>query len=455
MAGNNLCQTRGYGFSFTESDWNKSSNAPSIGKEGGGRERSNTAPTKRSGSSKTNMYISDPSKMSPTSGHQSQTSPNQTTLPPLQSLNLLQTPSPPQQQVQPPVKLASDIPQTVTSTTNSTKRVPVVLQLTTNLLQTYTNINKIYYEHKQKEEKAKVVYNDGYDDHNRDYIVQIGEIFNGRYEVRTHLGKGSFGQVVEAYDHKKKEAVAMKIIKSSPPFYNQALVEINILNQMNQMDPDDSYYVVRLKDHFVHRNHLCIVFELLSLNLYELLRNTSFMGVSLNLIRKFAHQLLSALYFLSELKIIHCDLKPENILLRNPKKSAIKVIDFGSSCFAHEKMYKYIQSRFYRSPEVLLELDYGPSIDMWSLGCILVEMHTGEPLYSGQTELDQVIRIAEVMGLPPENMVRQSPKAKKFFNFYDSNTKYAMKKPMNPRSLHDILGIDAGGPGIMKNTEIL
>ena len=82
------------------------------------------------------------------------------------------------------------------------------------------------------------------------------------------------------------------------------------------------------------RNHLCLVFELLSYNLYDLLRNTNFRGVSLNLTRKFAQQLCTALLFLAtpELNIIHCDLKPENILLCNPKRSAIKIVDFGSSC---------------------------------------------------------------------------------------------------------------------------
>lgn len=82
------------------------------------------------------------------------------------------------------------------------------------------------------------------------------------------------------------------------------------------------------------RNHLCLVFELLSYNLYDLLRNTNFRGVSLNLTRKFAQQLCTALLFLAtpELNVIHCDLKPENILLCNPKRSAIKMIDFGSSC---------------------------------------------------------------------------------------------------------------------------
>jgi len=93
-------------------------------------------------------------------------------------------------------------------------------------------------------------------------------------------------------------------------------------------------FAVRLKTTFMFRNHLCLVFELLSYNLYELLRNTNFRGVSLNLTRKFAQQLCTALLYLStpEINIIHCDLKPENILLCNPKRSAVRIVDFGSSC---------------------------------------------------------------------------------------------------------------------------
>ena len=148
----------------------------------------------------------------------------------------------------------------------------------------------------------------------------------------------------------------------------------------------------------MYRNHQCLVFEMLSLNLYELLKNTQFGGVSLNLIRKFGKQVLQSLSFLSrpDVDIIHCDLKPENILLRHPKKSGIKVIDFGSSCRSNKRMYSYIQSRFYRSPEVMLGLPYSTSIDMWSLGCILVEMHTGEPLFSGSDQFDQMQKIVQV-----------------------------------------------------------
>lgn len=101
-----------------------------------------------------------------------------------------------------------------------------------------------------------------------------------------------------------------------------------------------------------------MVFELLSANLYDLIKKNKFRGLSLNLTRKFAIQILVSLYHLTEHSIIHCDLKPENILLRNISKSGIKLIDFGSGCFESERVYNYIQSRFYRAPEIFLGLEY-------------------------------------------------------------------------------------------------
>jgi len=131
----------------------------------------------------------------------------------------------------------------------------------------------------------------------------------------------------------------------------------------------------------------------------------------LSLIRKFSRHLLKSLEFLSrsDVDIIHCDLKPENILLKNPRRSAIKLIDFGSSCYLNKRAYSYIQSRFYRSPEVLLGLPYTQKIDMWSLGCVCVEMHTGEPLFGGANQADQICRIVDILGMPPASMIRASP----------------------------------------------
>jgi len=187
--------------------------------------------------------------------------------------------------------------------------------------------------------------------------------------------------------------------------------------------------------------HNCLVFELLSLNLYELLRNTRFQGVSLKLIAKFGQQLLCTLGYLNskergDKRVIHCDLKPENVLLRSSKKSAIKVIDFGSACFANQKAYTYIQSRFYRAPEVLLGLNYNGAIDMWSLGCILVEMHTGRPLFDGQNEADQMVKQVEILGVPPRHMLEKNRKAEKFFEIsrHSNPGQYRLKLHLLPHA---------------------
>ncbi len=89
-------------------------------------------------------------------------------------------------------------------------------------------------------------------------------------------------------------------------------------------------------------------------------------------------------------------------MLKSPDKSGIKVIDFGSSCFQDERIYTYIQSRFYRAPEIILGIPYTPAIDMWSFGCILVELFTGYPIFPGENEQEQLSLIMEVRGLPSE-----------------------------------------------------
>jgi dual specificity tyrosine-phosphorylation-regulated kinase 1 len=311
-----------------------------------------------------------------------------------------------------------------------------VRKLSVNMLKTYKYINQVYYENKRKRQAQAQAgaqartYNDGHDDEHSDYIIRVGERINGRYLVHQKIGKGSFGQVVRALDEKRNETVAIKIIKSRRQFTNQAKTEISLLSELNAKESQrgDKQHVVRLFDTFVHHNHQCLVFEMLSYNLYDLLRNTKFFGVSLNLIRKFARQILKALDFLAreDINIIHCDLKPENILLCHMEHSAIKIIDFGSSCKSEKQMYSYIQSRFYRSPEVILGRPYTVAIDMWSLGCIVMELHTGEPLLSGTDEHDQIMRMVAIRGMPPDEMLHTATKTMQFF---EHKTPLEMSEP--------------------------
>jgi dual specificity tyrosine-phosphorylation-regulated kinase 2/3/4 len=152
------------------------------------------------------------------------------------------------------------------------------------------------------------------------------------------------------------------------------------------------------------------------MNLYEFIKAHDFRGFSLKLIRRFTKQLLNSLVLLHNHKVIHCDLKPENILLAHPVHSEIKVIDFGSSCFENEKVYTYIQSRFYRSPEVILGMSYGMPIDMWSVGCILAELFTGYPIFPGENEQEQLACIMEVFGPPEKHLIEKSSRKKLFFD---------------------------------------
>ncbi|KAL3941344.1 MAG: hypothetical protein SGBAC_004289 [Bacillariaceae sp.] len=217
-----------------------------------------------------------------------------------------------------------------------------LMKLSVSLIDTYKRINTVYYEERdtrrgtratEPTKKVQGVKNNGWDDDSYDYIINPGELFYNRYRIQERIGKGSFGQVVRAEDIETKQDVAIKIIKSKKPFQMQAKTEIELLTHLNQKDQDDEHNIVRLIDHFMYRDHQCLVFEMLSLNLCELLKNTQFGGVSLNLIRKFGKQVLMSLMFLAreDVDVIHCDLKPENILLRHPKKSGIKVIDFGQT----------------------------------------------------------------------------------------------------------------------------
>ncbi|CAK7273716.1 dual specificity protein kinase yak1 [Sporothrix epigloea] len=270
---------------------------------------------------------------------------------------------------------------------------------------------------------SKGLKNDGFDNEDSDYILYVNDILGSeeaghknRYLILDVLGQGTFGQVVKCQNLKTQEVVAVKVIKNKTAYFNQSMMEVSVLDLLNtKLDKNDDHHLLRLKDTFIHRQHLCLVFELLSVNLYELIKQNQFRGLSTTLVRVFAQQLLNGLALLNKARLIHCDLKPENILLKNLESPIIKIIDFGSACDERQTVYTYIQSRFYRSPEVLLGLPYSSAIDMWSLGCIVVELFLGLPLFPGSSEYNQVMRIVEMLGNPQNWMIEMGKQAGEFF----------------------------------------
>lgn len=179
-----------------------------------------------------------------------------------------------------------------------------------------------------------------------------------------------------------------------------ALNEINILMSIKKKDIGDRYDILRIKDFIVFHKHICIITEVLDMSLYELLEANHFAPLERHDIRAFAIQILRSLSFLRELGIVHSDLKPENVLLKNQGKVGVKIIDFGTSMFIHETHFLYIQSRFYRAPEIILCAEYDFAIDMWSFGCLLAELFVGTPLFAGDNEQEQLNLIFRVLGLP-------------------------------------------------------
>lgn len=121
---------------------------------------------------------------------------------------------------------------------------------------------------------------------------------------------------------------------------------------------------------------------------------------------------------LQQLGLIHADLKPENIMLVDPMRQPyrVKVIDFGSASHVSKAVCNtYLQSRYYRAPEIILGLPYCEAIDMWSLGCVVAELFLGWPLYPGSSEYDQIRYISQTQGLPTEHMLNNASKTTKFF----------------------------------------
>ncbi|KAF8919835.1 kinase-like protein [Mucidula mucida] len=304
-------------------------------------------------------------------------------------------------------------------------------QLTTSILDTYRICNPQFrYESTHNPRRvltkpSKPAHNEGFDNDDYDYILYVNDWLGTedghKYLILDILGQGTFGQVVKCQNMKTHEIVAVKVVKNKPAYFNQSMMEVTILELLNKTsDPEDEHHILRLHDSFIHRNHLCLVFELLSSNLYELIKQNQFQGLSTQLVKVFMAQLLDAMTVLKDARLIHCDLKPENILLKSLQSPTIKVIDFGSACHERQTVYTYIQSRFYRSPEVLLGMSYTASIDMWSLGCIAVELFLGLPLFPGTSEYNQLTRIIEMLGMPPLSMLNTGKQSNQFFDCFET-----------------------------------
>ncbi|CAK1542534.1 unnamed protein product [Leptosia nina] len=256
---------------------------------------------------------------------------------------------------------------------------------------------------------------------------------SNRYEVLEFLGRGTFGQVVKCWKKGTNEIVAIKILKNHPSYARQGQIEVSILSRLSQESADE-FNFVRAYECFQHRSHTCLVFEMLEQNLYDFLKQNKFSPLPLKYIRPILQQVLTALLKLKQLGLIHADLKPENIMLVEPARQPyrVKVIDFGSASHVSKAVCNtYLQSRYYRAPEIILGLAFCEAIDMWSLGCVVAELFLGWPLYPGSSEYDQIRYISQTQGLPTEHMLNSASKTAKFF-YRDVDSTYPFWRLKTP-----------------------
>ncbi|KAK4745529.1 hypothetical protein SAY87_011841 [Trapa incisa] len=265
------------------------------------------------------------------------------------------------------------------------------------------------------------------DDREGHYVFGLGENLTSRYKILSKMGEGTFGRVLECWDKQTQEYVAIKVVRNIGKYRDAALIEVNILQHIAKNDRGNSR-CVHIQNWFDYRGHVCIVFEKLGPSLYDFLKRNRYHPFPVDLVREFGHQLLESVAYIHDLHLIHTDLKPENILLESsesvnvpqrkgkssketqfrclPKSSAIKVIDFGSTTSGNQKHNSMVSTRHYRAPEVILGLGWNYPCDLWSVGCILVELCSGEALFQTHESIEHLAMMERVLGPLPEHMIR-------------------------------------------------
>ncbi|CAG0922143.1 unnamed protein product [Notodromas monacha] len=255
------------------------------------------------------------------------------------------------------------------------------------------------------------------------YRVRLGEVLDNRYTVYGFTGQGIFSNVVRARDQTlENKEVAIKIIRNNELMHKSGLKELETLRKLNETDPGDKYHCLRLFGSFFHRQHLCMVFEPLAMNLREVLKKYGkHDGLHMKAVRSYAQQLFLALRHMKKCQILHADVKPDNILVSNAfllfifhtmvseNKLALKLCDFGSASTIEESdITPYLVSRFYRAPEIILGMNYDYGIDMWAAGCTIFELYSGKYMFPGRTNNEMLKLFMDLKGKISNKLVKKA-----------------------------------------------
>uniref|UniRef100_A0A7G3AXW9 cyclin-dependent kinase n=2 Tax=Lutzomyia longipalpis TaxID=7200 RepID=A0A7G3AXW9_LUTLO len=216
-----------------------------------------------------------------------------------------------------------------------------------------------------------------------------------KYDVISVVGEGSYGLVMRCRHRESGQYVAIKKFletEDDPTVRKMAMREIRMLKRLRHENLVNMIEVFRRKKRFF------LVFEYLEHTVLEELEARSG-GLGFVTARKYIFQVLRALDFIHSNDVIHRDIKPENVLVS--RLGIIKLCDFGfARTYAENETFTdYVATRWYRSPELLVgDPRYGKEVDIWATGCLYAEMMTGEPLFPGESDVDQLFQIVRVLG---------------------------------------------------------
>lgn len=222
------------------------------------------------------------------------------------------------------------------------------------------------------------------------------------------IGNGSFGVVYQAKLVESGELVAIKKVLQDKRFKNRELQIMRKLEHCNIVKLKYFFYSSGEKKDEVYLN---LVLEYIPETVYRVARHysKSKQTIPISFIKLYMYQLFRSLAYIHSLGICHRDIKPQNLLL-DPESGVLKLCDFGSAkhLVRGEPNVSYICSRYYRAPELIFgATDYTTNIDVWSAGCVLAELLLGQPIFPGDSGVDQLVEIIKVLGTPTREQIRE------------------------------------------------